>query len=252
MSMLQSFQYRKKETFIHNLDPRTKLGLTILLSIMTMLFTEILPLLLLLLITLFLIITAKNTQEWITSMKGLKMLFLFILVINYFFTTLTFALSMSLRLVVLTSVFSIYFLTVHPDDLAQSLIQLRLPFEFAFAMSMATRYVPTLAMEAQTIMDSQMSRGLELQKGSITQKVRNFIPILVPLIISSVRRALAVAEAIESRAFGATTKRTYLHVLKMNRKDYAILLSTFLICITIIFLRLTNNLPEWIFWRIPF
>ena len=252
MSMLQSFQYRKKDTFLHNLDPRTKLGLTIILSVMTMLFTEIIPLILLLFITLVLVVTAKNTQEWITSMKGLKMLFLFILVINYFFTDLSFALSMSLRLVVLTSVFSIYFLTVHPDDLAQSLIQLRLPFEFAFAMSMATRYVPTLAMEAQTIMDSQMSRGLELQKGNLTQKVRNFIPILVPLIVSSVRRALAVAEAIESRAFGATTARTYLHQLKMGGKDYAILLSTILICGMFIFLRLTNNLPAWLFWRIPF
>ena len=62
-----------------------------------------------------------------------------------------------------------YDVEVHPDDLAQSLIQLRLPFEFAFAMAMATRFVPTLAIEAETIMDAQKSRGLELEEGSFLQ-----------------------------------------------------------------------------------
>ena len=153
---------------------------------------------------------------------------------------------------VLSSIFSVFFLTVHPDDLAQSLIQLHIPFDFAFALAMATRYVPTLALEAQTIMDSQKSRGLELEKGNFIERVKNFVPILVPLIVSSVRRALSIAESIESRAFGSTNKRTSYYQLKMQKKDYTTCIFAIAVSIIVIFLHLSNQLPIWTQFAIPF
>jgi energy-coupling factor transporter transmembrane protein EcfT len=69
-------------------------------------------------------------------------------------------------------------------------------------------------------MDAQKARGLELEKGNFLKRIRNYIPILIPLIVSAIRRSLELAEAMESRAWGATKKRTNLYVLKMHRGDY--------------------------------
>jgi energy-coupling factor transport system permease protein len=147
--------------------------------------------------------------------------------------------------------FSIFFLTVHPDDFSQALIQLHVPFDFAFILAMATRYVPTLAQEAQTIIDAQMSRGLELQKGNIVRQIRNYVPVLIPLIVSSIRRAFSVAESLESRAFGSTKKRTYLHVLRMAKKDWLVVLVITLGMAFSIYLNFFVGLPDWATWQIP-
>jgi energy-coupling factor transport system permease protein len=146
--------------------------------------------------------------------------------------------------------FSIFFLTVHPDDFAQALIQLHVPFDFAFTLAMATRYVPTLAQEAQMIIDAQMSRGLELQKGNIVRQIRNYVPILIPLIVSSIRRALSIAESLESRAFGSTKKRTYLHVLRMAKKDWLVVLVITLGVAFSVYLNFFVGLPSWATWQI--
>ncbi len=252
MAMLQAFRYKSKNTVIHRLDPRTKLLLTILVSILAMVFTQIIPMIFLLGVTSLLVFIAKSGREWIMSIRGLSGLLVFILILNYIVRSLNFAMVMGLRLIVLSSIFSVFFLTVHPDDLAQSLIQLHIPFDFAFAMAMATRYVPTLAIEAQTIMDSQKSRGLELEKGSLIERVKNFVPILIPLIVGSVRRALSIAESIESRAFGSTTKRTSYYQLRMQKKDYVICLTALLLTILAILQYTFNGLPVWAYYSIPY
>jgi energy-coupling factor transport system permease protein len=148
--------------------------------------------------------------------------------------------------------FSIFFLTVHPDDLSQALIQMRIPFSFAFALSMAIRYVPTIAREAQNIKEAQMSRGLELEKGNLIQKIRNFIPIIIPLIVSSIRRAIAVAESLESRGFGVFKNRTYIQPLKMKGKDYAVLITLLVLFVISVIGKFIIGLPPMLLWYIPF
>ena len=147
---------------------------------------------------------------------------------------------MVLRLIALTTIFSVFFLTVHPDDLSQALIQMHVPFDLAFTFSMAIRFVPTLAIEAQTIMEAQMSRGLELQKGNLIQKAKNYIPILAPLLISSIRRAIQIAESLDSRAFGAKKKRTYLYELSFDSGDIIFALLSILCAILFIWLTLIH------------
>ena len=131
------------------------------------------------------------------------------------------AAGLTLRFVVLVESFSVFFLTTSPDHLGLALEESRVPYEFAFAFTTAVRFVPVLAEEAQTIMDAQKARGLELEKGGLLKKIRNYIPVLIPLIVSAIRRSLELAEAMESRAWGATKKRTNLYVLKLHKGDYA-------------------------------
>jgi energy-coupling factor transport system permease protein len=106
------------------------------------------------------------------------------------------------------------------------------------------RFVPVLAEEAQTIMDAQKARGLELERGNFLKRIRNYIPILIPLIISAIRRSLELAEAMESRAWGATKKRTNLYVLKMHRGDIILLIITVVTLVVAVYVRLNFRIPS--------
>jgi energy-coupling factor transport system permease protein len=159
-------------------------------------------------------------------------------------TSLESAAAMTLRFVVLVESFSIFFLTTSPDHLGLALEQTGIPYEFCFAFTTAVRFVPVLAEEAQTIMDAQKARGLELERGNFLKRIRNYIPILIPLIVSAIRRSLELAEAMESRAWGAAKKRTNLYVLKMHRGDVALFALTIGIVIIAIYIRLSFTIPS--------
>ncbi|WXG45539.1 MAG: energy-coupling factor transporter transmembrane component T [Candidatus Atabeyarchaeum deiterrae] len=255
MSIFQAFKFKKKDTVIHRLDPRTKLYTAIMLFVLSFIFGEVVLLSLILLFSMLLLATARSLGQWFKTLRGLSFLLIFIVVVNTLLVNTPFALgnamTMVIRLLDIMASFSIFFLTVHPDDLAQALIQLHVPFDFAFTLSMATRYVPTLAQETQTIMDAQMSRGLELQKGNVIRRIRNYIPILIPLIVSSIRRAMSIAESLESRAFGSTKNRTYLYRLRMAKKDYFVVLMMTLAIALSIYLKFFGGLPLWTRWQIP-
>jgi len=93
-------------------------------------------------------------------------------------------------------------------------------------------------------MDAQKARGLELERGNFLKRIRNYIPILIPLIISAIRRSLELAEAMESRAWGATKKRTNLYVLKMHRNDFVLILITIGVLAAAIYIRLNFSIPS--------
>jgi energy-coupling factor transport system permease protein len=119
-------------------------------------------------------------------------------------------------------------MTTSADDLGLALEQIHVPFTISFTFTTAVRLVPSMATDAQTVVDAQRSRGLELDKGNPMKRIRNYIPILIPLIISAIRRSVELAEALESRAFGATEKRTAIAILKMRTPDAIAIIATLL------------------------
>ena len=256
MSFLEVFQYTRQDSIMHRLDPRSKLVLSIVCAAVSMMFMEIIPLLMVFICLLPMIAAAKSLGRWAKSMKGLASLLVFVLVFNTLLSPvenpLSYSLSLAIRLVALMTSFSLFFLTVQPDQLSQALIQMRVKFEFAFAMSMAMRYVPTLGQEAYAIMDAQRARGVELDKGNLIKRIRNIIPIIVPLIIVSIRRALSIAESMESRGFGASENRTYMEMLRFRKRDWAVVLSSLLVLILVIYVRFFVGLPGWMLWHFPF
>jgi len=114
------------------------------------------------------------------------------------------------------------------------------------------RYVPTLGNEAYAIMDAQRARGVELDKGNLLTRIRNIVPIIVPLIIVSIRRALSVAESMESRAFGACENRTYLEKLAFRRRDWAVVILSLFILTLVLYVNLIVGLPDWMLIGLPF
>lgn len=255
LEFLNAFKFLKKQSFLHKLDPRTKLLLAIIYTINALLFTEIIPLFLVFLTLIPLILIGKLFKQWIKSIRGLSFLYLIIIILNTLFIEeegFSFAISMVIRISIMISAFSIFFLTVDPNDLALSFISMKIPYEFAFSFSLAFRFVPTIAMEAQNIIDAQQSRGFEMQKKGIISQIRNLFPLLVPLIISSIKRAFNVAEALESRAFGSKKKRSFYYTIKYSLKDWVVTFFLVSFLILLIYIRIQFNfMPEWFAWSFP-
>ena len=254
MSFLEVFQYIRQDSVIHKLDPREKLFMSIVLAVVSLLFLSIIPLLIVFCCLVPIIGAAKSLRRWTRSMKGLSVLLIFIMIFNTLLSAqpnpFSHSVALTLRLVTLMTSFSVFFLTVHPDELSQALIQMRVRYEFAFAMSMAMRYVPTLGQEAYAIMDAQKARGVELDKGSLLKRIRNIVPIIVPLIIVSIRRALSIAESMESRGFGSSEQRTYMNVLKFRKRDWAVVIVSLLVLVFVVYVRLFVSLPTWMLWHL--
>ncbi|MFH2112626.1 MAG: energy-coupling factor transporter transmembrane component T [Candidatus Bathyarchaeota archaeon] len=249
MSLLESLRFTRGDTPIHNMDPRVKFMLTMTLFTASVMFLDLIPLAAIFLVQAPIVAYAKVAGAWLKSLKGASMIAAIIFVTNmasfYYFRggvltygILEYSLALTLRFIVLVTSFSIFFLTTSPDKLSLALEKARIPYEFNFAFITAIRFVPVLADEAQTIMDAQRSRGLELDRGNFLMRVRNYIPILLPLIINSIRRSLELAEAMESRAFGATENRTNLYELKMTRFDYMMLFIILLSIGLLVYLKL--------------
>jgi energy-coupling factor transport system permease protein len=265
VSVFEGFKFRQVSSAIHRLDPRIKFFYVIVLFVIAILYHELLALVVLFFIPLPFVFMARVKREWLRSLRGAAFLAIFIFASNFIFgyfypTSFTdvtggvdtfgeyFALferasAMTLRFVVLIASFSVFFLTTSPDHLGLALQQSHVPYEFCFAFTTAVRFVPVLADEAQTIMDAQKARGLELERGNFLKRVRNYIPILIPLIVNAIRRSLELAEAMESRAWGASDKRTNLYVLKLKRADYILVLLSVLLLIIALYVWLYIPIP---------
>lgn len=257
MSVFDGLKFRRVYSPIHNLDPRVKFIYVIVIFVAAILFSEILPLIALFLLQIPFVLLARVQKQWLRSLRGAAFLASFIFAVNIatkFFTAgymltatdVEFSAAMTLRFVVLVESFSVFFLTTSPDHLGLALEQTRIPYEFAFAFTTAVRFVPVLAEEAQTIMDAQKARGLEMEKGNFLKRIRNYVPVLIPLIVSAIRRSLELAEAMESRAWGASKKRTNLYALQLGRGDLALLAITICILAFSIYLRLYFVVPKMI------
>lgn len=254
MSVFQGFRFRHVTSPIHRLDPRAKFVFVLALFVVAVLFSDLVPLLVLFFVPLPFVLAAGVRKEWLRSLRGAVFLAVLIFVFNFVFgylyrtsTTaalLEFSLAMSLRFVVLVESFSVFFLTTSPDHLSLALEQSHVPYDFTFAFTTAVRFVPVLAEEAETIMDAQKARGLELERGNFLKRVRNYIPILIPLIVSAIRRSLELAEAMESRAWGASPKHTNLYVLKLKHGDVAILLASAALLLLGVYVRYFVAVPH--------
>jgi energy-coupling factor transport system permease protein len=254
LSIFDGLRFRKVYSPIHNLDPRIKFAYVIGIFLVAILFYQIIPLLILFFMQIPFVLLARVQKQWLRSLRGAAFLATFIFVVNVATTYFTSgyhltapnvenAAAMTLRFVVLVESFSVFFLTTSPDHLGLALEESRVPYEFAFAFTTAVRFVPVLAEEAQTIMDAQKARGLELEKGGILKRIRNYVPVLIPLIVSAIRRSLELAEAMESRAWGATKKRSNLYALKLHWGDFALLGITVGIIIAGVYIHFFIHIP---------
>ena len=256
-------QYIPGDSFVHKLDPRTKIILTILYVINLFLVGKLYGYIFSIIFLVAAIIVSKVPFKFIY--RGLKPIFLLIIitsVFNIFMIKGTpetliwkwkffeiyqdgiiMAIKMVLRLILLIMGTSLMTLTTSPIEITDGIENLLNPLkkikfpahELAMMMSIALRFIPTLIDETDKIMKAQKARGADFESGNIMQKAKNLIPLLVPLFISSFRRADELAMAMEARCYRGGDGRTRMKRLKYTSKDAgAYIVIVVLICATVL------------------
>ncbi|MDO4943207.1 MAG: energy-coupling factor transporter transmembrane component T [Lachnospiraceae bacterium] len=238
-------QYYRADSVIHKLDPRTKIMGTILF-IISLFIGKSIPAYVVSVILLAVVIKI-STVPFSYMVRGLKAVFailMFSLVINMFFIPgdvivdfgfadisregVQTAVFMAIRLVFLILGSSMMTLTTTPNQLTDGMEKLLNPLkkikipvhEIAMMMSIALRFIPILTEELDKIMKAQMARGAEYDQGNLIKKIKSVVPVLVPLFISSVRRANDLAMAMESRCYHGGEGRTKMKPLLYEKRDY--------------------------------
>ena len=231
---LEGFKFSSLKTPVHLLDPRAKFLLVLAVLVPALLFASVWVMIILLTSQLPLLLVGRVTRRWALSLRAGIFLSALIFAVNFFTSSLFSAIALTLRFLVLLTAFSLFFMTTSPDDLGLALDRigavrwlsrkwLGYPNALSFTFTTAVRLVPTLAVDAQTVVDAQRSRGLELDKGNLFRRIKNYIPILIPLLLIAIRRSLELAEALESRGFPGKEGRTSLFQLKLKGTDYAVI-----------------------------
>ena len=248
-------RYVDTGSILHKTDPRLKIILYIVYLVAVFIVDSPPALVALFFITMLQLIVAKIPLDvmW-STLKPVLPLALFIFLINIFtikqgevvytwkFITVTDygssrAILMSLRLVFLILSTSVLLtLTTTPLKVADALEYLMSPLkvfhvpvhEASMMMSIALRFIPTLIEETDKIMNAQKARGSELDTGGFTDKVKGMIPILIPLFVSSFRRAEELATAMECRCYHGGEGRTRMKQLHTAPRDYAACVLTLL------------------------
>jgi len=241
-------QYIPGHTVLHRLDPRTKMGLVFVYMIVLFAVRNFWGLGLLAMLAMGGVVLAR--APWRSLINGLRpMLFLLLLSVTLqaFFTPghvvwqwkmlhitregTVMALLVATRLLLLITATSLLTITTSPVALTDGIEYLLSPFtrfgvpahELAMMMTIALRFIPTLYEELDKIMKAQMARGADFTGGNLIRRAKNMIPLLVPLFISSLRRADELAVAMEARAYRGGQGRTRLRELSMGRRDWAAL-----------------------------
>lgn len=138
------------------------------------------------------------------------------------------AVKISIRLVFLIIGASLMTLTTTPNQLTDGLERLLRPLnklhvpvhDIAMMMSIALRFIPILLEETDKIMKAQIARGADFENGNLIQKVKNMVPLLVPLFISAFRRANDLAMAMEARCYHGGDQRTQMKPLHYEKRDH--------------------------------
>ncbi len=242
-------QYYPANSLMHRLDPRVKILLTVGLIVLCFVARIAPSLLLVALLTgILLLCTRVPVKMYLKTLKPIIPVILITSVINAVYVSsgtplfqvwritvttggvLT-AVYMSLRICLLIMSSSMLTYTTTPTDLTDAIERLLTPLKWirldvhslAMMMTIALRFIPTLIEETEKIMSAQKARGADVESGGLLSRIRALIPILIPLLISSFRRASELADAMECRCYHGGDDRTRMKQLHLRFWDVALL-----------------------------
>ena len=238
-------QYYPADSVLHRLDPRVKFVSTLVYIVSLFVFSSWLGYVVAGLCLAATIVLSKVPFKFmVKGLKPVMILLCLTMFFNLIFTpgeeifhfwiiTITMegvkmAIRMGIRLVFLIIGASLMTLTTTPNQLTDGLERLMRPLnkihvpvhDIAMMMSIALRFIPILLEETDKIMKAQTARGADFESGNLIQKVKNMVPLLVPLFISAFRRANDLAMAMEARCYHGGEGRTQMKPLKYVRRDF--------------------------------
>ena len=240
--------YLRRDSWLHRLDPRSKLWAVLLAGTVGLIYKQIAVLACLLILAHLILLSARIPAKRIRWLWGrLAPLLVMILILQPLFAPgpgpdllslgplrLTVAgildgVSFALRAASLAFVAAVLLLTTDPTDLVQGLTKLGLPYSWGLTVGLAIRYLPTTYGLYLTINEAQQARGWIVGKGNLVQRARSYLPILVATIIAALRLSDGLALALAARGLDYSARRTVLHDVHTQPADWlAIALSTLL------------------------
>lgn len=252
MSNFALGSYMPMDSVVHKMDPRSKIIIMLLLMISIFIPSGITGYLCIGIFICFVLFLSKLSIKYaFRSMKPMLFMMIFLLVINVlviktgipwiqwgWFSIYSDAIYQTLyivvRLLYMIIITTILTATTKPLDLTLGIEKLLKPLEkikfpahiIAMMISIALRFIPTLIEETQRIMNAQASRGVDLDNGSLKEKLMAILSLIVPLFISAFDRADQLANAMEARGYNPNAQRTRYKVLKMSSLDYIGLISS--------------------------
>ena len=261
-------QYFEGNSLLHRLDPRVKLFAAVAMIVGLFAASSLWCFLLLGVLSLFLALISRIPLGiLLRAVRPLILILVFTSLISVFMTVgqgdpllsvevfswlhltvylegILRAVFLALRIILLiltTSLLLTY--TTTPTTLTDALERilhpltyLRVPvYDFAMMMTIALRFIPTLVEETDRIMCAQKARGADFSSGSLIKRAKALVPILIPLFVSSFRRAGELATAMECRCYRGGSGRTRLSVMRCRAVDYAFIAST-VVSLALIFL----------------
>lgn len=238
-------QYYFADSFVHRMDARIKLLLCLTFMVAIFFVTSFAVFGLIVLFLLLTIAVAKvPLGSILRSIKGIFVLLLFTAILNLFFTKrgtllwswwileiydggIIFAAKMLLRLTLLVIGSNLLTLTTTPVELTHAIESLLAPLnvvkfpvkDFALIMSLTLSFIPSLIEETDRIVRAQKARGADFDTGNVFKRAKAFVPILIPLLVGGFRRADELANAMNSRCYEGSTKRTRLVTMKLSWRD---------------------------------
>lgn len=258
-------QYFPGNSFVHKLDPRAKLIITVLFMVLIFMCENFYSLaFMLVLLTAVIAVSKVPFKMFFKSLKPIVPIVIFTTILNIFYVTggtvlfswrfitistkgIFTALFMAVRIVALIISSSLLTYTTTPTMLTDGLERLLSPLNklhiqvhtLAMIMTLALRFIPTLIEEVDKIMNAQKARGADLESGNILQRAKALVPILVPLFVSSIRRAYELAFAMECRCYSGGEGRTRMKKMKFGLNESVTVL---LAVVSIAAVVLINNL----------
>lgn len=239
-------QYYPTKSFVHRLDPRTKL-LALIAYIVMLFIADNFYALFACAVVLIASVAASHVPvgSVLKSVKAIIFILIFTAVLNLFFhggehlltpegwyvkiyrEGVIFTIFFILRLFFLVMGSSVLTLTTTPVELTDGIESLLKPLkyirfpvhELALIMSIALRFIPTLIDETNRIISAQKARGADFESGNIIKRIKAIIPILIPLLISAFRRAEELGDAMDARCYSGSKTRTKYKKLRFGWRD---------------------------------
>lgn len=239
-------QYYPVKSFVHSLDPRTKLVLLIAYIVAIFIAQTFYGMILCAIVLIATVFIARVPfGSVLRSVKGILFILILTSILNLFFhggehlltpeswaikiyrEAVVFTVFLLLRLFLLVMASAVLTLTTTPVRLTDGIESLLTPLkwikfpvhELALIMSIALRFIPTLIDETNRIIAAQKARGADFESGNIFKRIKAIVPILIPLLISAFRRAEELGDAMDARCYSGSKNRTKYKKLVFGWRD---------------------------------
>ncbi|MCL4269317.1 MAG: energy-coupling factor transporter transmembrane protein EcfT [Anaerolineales bacterium] len=216
---------------LRHADPRTKLFLSLAVSLVVM--TSIERLLIFLAVYVLFLLWARLMIPTLEHIWRLKWVLILLFLFDWWMINLDHAILICLRLILLTGVFALFFSTTNTRELGLALEKLRVPYRYAFSLSLAFQSLGLLDDEWRAIREAQSSRGALPNVSSFWKFITNvgdLISLTVPAIVLTTKRAWAITEASYARGFDSPHRVSY-HSLSFTRLDFLLMTGTIILLI---------------------